>query len=80
MSSTELTQWQAYEQVTGPLGAERLDHLLAVLGLRVIQASGTKKRLKVSDFLPRWDTSTSWERSKKALAGWLDRAAANRRS
>lgn len=54
-SSRELSEWQAYEKVTGPLGQERDDTLAALVALVVANSAGSKKKLKLSDFLPTWD-------------------------
>ena len=55
VSSTELTEWQAYEQVSGQLGQERDDVLAALVSLVVANSAGSKKKLKLADFLPKWD-------------------------
>lgn len=54
MSSAELTEWQAYEQVTGPLGAERDDILASLTAYYVVRALGAKKA-RLDKMLPEWD-------------------------
>lgn len=53
MSAAEVARWQAYEQETGPLGAERDDVLAAMTAYYVMSALGAKK-LKFAKLLPRW--------------------------
>ncbi|WP_237498236.1 MULTISPECIES: hypothetical protein [unclassified Streptomyces] len=57
MSSAELTEWAAYEQISGPLGPERMDVLLASLTATVANtARGKGQRAKEpGDFMPTWD-------------------------
>lgn len=57
MSSAELTEWAAYEQISGPLGPERMDVLLASLTATVANtARGKGQRAKEpQDFMPKWD-------------------------
>jgi hypothetical protein len=68
MSSAEITEWQAYEQVTGPLGAERFDALFGLSSFYALKAAGVKK-VKLEDVMPRWDRPKpqSW-RSMQAVA------------
>ncbi|WP_240799752.1 hypothetical protein [Streptomyces sp. A1277] len=56
-SSAELTEWMAYEKITGPLGPERMDVLLASLTATVANtARGKGQRAKgPEDFMPKWD-------------------------
>ncbi|MEU0133404.1 hypothetical protein ABZ172_05085 [Streptomyces sp. NPDC006296] len=56
-TSAELTEWMAYEQVTGPLGPERLDLLFGILTATVSNGSrGKGQRAKEPrDFIPKWD-------------------------
>lgn len=72
MTSAEVSDWQAYEQVTGPLGAERFDRLTAMQSFYALRAAGSKK-VKLKDLLPRWDrpAQMSWQAMRnvaKALA------------
>ncbi|MEU9972352.1 hypothetical protein [Streptomyces sp. NPDC051014] len=56
-SSAELTEWMAYEQITGPLGGARLDILNAILTAVVANTARGKngRRARPQDFLPKWD-------------------------
>lgn len=56
-TSAELAEWMAYEQVTGPLGPERLDLLFGILTATVSNGSrGKGQRAKEpKDFIPAWD-------------------------
>lgn len=68
MTSAELTQWQAYEQVAGPLGPERHDALAALISFYGLKAAGVKK-VKLPDLMPRWDRPKAqpWQSIKNAL-------------
>ncbi|MGK5529366.1 phage tail assembly protein T [Streptomyces sp. URMC 129] len=53
-----MTEWMAYERVTGPLGPERGDLLHGILAA-VIANSGAGRRRRLrrpQDFIPKWDT------------------------
>lgn len=54
MSSRELTEWAAYEQVAGTLGTERLDLLSGIVAATVASAMSSR-RFTPQDFLPTWD-------------------------
>lgn len=56
MSARELREWQAYEKVEGPIGAERMDYLVAMLAQNItnsLRMSG--KREPIKSFIPKWD-------------------------
>lgn len=55
MSSRELTEWAAYEQVTGPLGSPRTDLQTGIIAAAVVNAITGKARAKPGDFIPKWD-------------------------
>lgn len=62
--SDELTEWMAYEQLTGPLGPDRGDILHGIRAAVTANAAGRKGRKAVPrDFIPRWDQTqtASWE-------------------
>lgn len=61
ISSRELTEWEAYEAVTGPIGAERFDQLFAMLASVVANVQrGRKQRPYSADqFLPKWQARQS---------------------
>lgn len=73
VSSAELTEWMAYEQVTGPLGPARDDLLMSVLAATVANTARGKKgrRSKPSDFLPKWDRGRrmDWQDMLTAVRG-----------
>ncbi|GAA2609630.1 phage tail assembly protein T [Actinomadura fulvescens] len=55
-SSSELTEWQAYERVAGPLGPARADVQSAIVAATVANANRSKgKPATPADFVPRWD-------------------------
>lgn len=55
-TSQELTEWMAYEQVTGPLGPERADVHMAILAATIANtARGKGRKARPKDFLPKWD-------------------------
>ncbi|MFJ2707856.1 hypothetical protein ACIO3R_32350 [Streptomyces sp. NPDC087428] len=57
ITSAEITEWMAYEQISGPLGPERSDVLSSILAATVANtARGKGQRAKEpGDFLPKWD-------------------------
>lgn len=57
IDSRELSEWAAYERVSGPLGPERLDVLAAIIASTVHNSATDKKsrKAKPRDFLPKWD-------------------------
>lgn len=63
ITSTELTEWQAFEQVEGPLGQRRDDHLAVLTAFYVAAAFGAEPRF--DRMLPQWDRPpASWEHMK----------------
>lgn len=54
MSAQELTEWMAYEQVTGTLGPEREDILAGIIAATVASAL-SRRRFTPQDFIPVWD-------------------------
>lgn len=59
ISSRELFEWQAFEQISGPLGPyERLDRAAALIAERITymlsSPKGRKKIKGIEDFVPRW--------------------------
>lgn len=70
MPASEITQWQAYEQVTGALGPQRLDILVSILAAVVANTMrGRGRRVRAVDFLPRWDRppETDWRQTRAAF-------------
>jgi hypothetical protein len=53
MSSSELTEWMAYERITGPLGRRRQDIQAATISATIANANRGKggRRAEVKDFL-----------------------------
>ena len=66
-TSAELTEWMAYENVTGPLGPERLDLLFGILTATVSNGSRSKgqRAKEPKDFIPAWDQG-----AKRQPADW----------
>lgn len=55
-SSAELTEWQAYERVTGQLGDERHDVLASLTAYYVVAAlHGKKSKARLDKMIPQWD-------------------------
>jgi hypothetical protein len=52
----ELTEWQAYEQLAGPIGPKRDDILTAQVVYTLASAFQSEKgrRPKLEDFIPDW--------------------------
>jgi hypothetical protein len=75
MDSRELTEWMAYEQVTGPLGTERGDIHTALLATVVANSLKGKKgrRHKLRDFLPAWHKRRQSDDEMLAMAKTLNR-------
>ncbi|MGW3674640.1 phage tail assembly protein T [Streptomyces sp. NPDC005166] len=72
-SSRELTEWIAYEKVTGPLDTRlRGDIAAGIIAATVSNSNGGKKRAKPSDFMPNW-----FKRRKSAQEIWQDVVQAN---
>ncbi|MGW2543418.1 phage tail assembly protein T, partial [Kitasatospora sp. NPDC001574] len=69
ISSAELTDWIAYERITGPIGPERGDVLHGILTATVHNTAAKKKR-EPSDFVPKW--------AGKVRQSWQDMLAAVR--
>jgi hypothetical protein len=60
ITSKEITEWQAYEQVAGPLGDERNDQLHAMMAhlLVMVNSSNESKQYETTEFLPPWHKKT----------------------
>jgi hypothetical protein len=56
IDSRELTEWEAYERLAGPVGDERLDHLFAMLQATIANVNRGKnqKAYESSGFMPKW--------------------------
>jgi hypothetical protein len=57
MSSRELTEWEAYEAVEGPIGDGRLDHLFAMLASVIANVNRGKgqRPYQAEQFMPKWE-------------------------
>ncbi|NYE40684.1 phage tail assembly protein T [Streptomyces fulvorobeus] len=56
MDSDEITEWIAYERVTGPLGPRRGDVLHGIHTAVVANtAAGKGRKARPADFIPEWD-------------------------
>lgn len=72
-TSRELTEWQAYERMTGPLDARlRGDISAGIIAATVANSNGAKKKAKPSDFLPTW-----FKRRKAPQEIWAEVVKAN---
>lgn len=72
-SSRELTEWMAYERVTGPLDARLRGEINAgIIAATISNSNGAKKRAKPSDFLVTW-----FKRRRTASELWQEVMKAN---
>jgi hypothetical protein len=72
-SSRELTEWMAFERVTGPLDSRhRADINAGIVAATVANANGAKATAKPSDFMPEW-----FKRRKTAQELWQEVMAVN---
>jgi len=72
-SSRELSEWLAYEKITGPLDSRlRGDIAAGIVSATIVNSQGPKKRAKVSDFIPTW-----FKRKKTPAEIWQDVVRAN---
>ncbi|MEV6174876.1 DUF4035 domain-containing protein [Streptomyces sp. NPDC051954] len=55
LGSSELTEWMAYEKITGPLGRRRHDIQAATIASTIANANrGKGKKFEVKDFVPTY--------------------------
>ncbi|MFM9629518.1 hypothetical protein ACKI10_18060 [Streptomyces galilaeus] len=72
-SSREITEWMAYEKVTGPLDSRlRTDIAASIVAATVVNSQGPKRKVKPSDFIPVW-----FKRRKSTKEIWQDVLKAN---
>ncbi len=75
ISSRELTEWEAYEVIAGPIGDDRLDHLFAMLQAVIANGNRGKRQrpFEIKQFLPQWGRAK--QRSDAPMDGYqlLDR-------
>jgi hypothetical protein len=64
ISSRELTEWEAFEQVEGPIGDRRIDQLFGMLASVVANVNRAKRQKPYSaeQFIPKWDRKARPER------------------
>lgn len=57
VSARELSEWEAYEGLAGPIGAERFDHLFAMLASVIANVNRGKgqRPYKGEQFMPKWE-------------------------
>jgi len=72
MSSRELTEWMAYERVTGPLDDRLRGEISAAVIAATVHNVNAKKKAKVASFLPTW-----FKRKKTPQEIWQDVMKAN---
>jgi hypothetical protein len=64
MDSDEITDWMAYEQVTGPLGSARHDLLHGIRSSVMANTVAPRgRKTRPQDFIPEWDQNKEpdWE-------------------
>ena len=66
VSSRELTEWAAFEQIEGPIGDARLDHLFAMLQALIANANRDKGKTAYTpeQFMPKWGVARQAERGE----------------
>lgn len=57
MSASELAEWMAYEEITGPLGPERGDIHAGIIASTIanVNRKKGKRPYKPQEFMPTWD-------------------------
>lgn len=67
MDSAELTEWQAFERLDGPLGPWRDDYRSGVIASTIANQYVTDKNkaLTPQDFIPKWDPEASESEESK---------------
>lgn len=63
MDSAELTEWMAYEQLTGPLGPDRGDILHGIQTAVIANTVAKGRKARPKDFVPKWDQTkaANWQ-------------------
>lgn len=71
IDSAELTEWMAYEQISGPLGPARADVHAGIVAAVIYNANRGKgqKARKPDDFIPQWDQRKpqTWQEQLAAI-------------
>lgn len=67
----ELTDWRAYEQIAGPLGAERADVRTGIIAATIANVNRGKRgrAFKPKDFIIEWDRPAA--RTPQAMRNML---------
>ncbi|MGW8746543.1 phage tail assembly protein T [Streptomyces sp. NPDC055794] len=70
-TSAELTEWMAYERVTGVFGPERLDLLHGIQTAALVNTQRAKgRKAEAKDYIPVWD------QGKRGPMSWQDMLSA----
>lgn len=71
-SSHELTEWMAYERISGPLDGGREDHQLAVIAKTIADVNrGKRAPFKLDDFVIEWDRQPmTWQQMLANAQQW----------
>lgn len=62
MSALEFRRWGAFEDIYGPLGPVRDDHLAALICAQIAATFSNSKTVKVADHMPPWGVFELQER------------------
>lgn len=75
LGSAELTEWMAYEKISGPLGRRRHDIQAATVASTIANANrGKGKKFEVRDFLPAYGLERQGPRDMLAAIRSLNRS------
>lgn len=75
LGSAELTEWMAYEKITGPLGRRRHDIQAATIASTVANANRSKgRKFEVRDFLPAYGLNRQGPQDMLAAIRGINRA------
>ena len=76
LSSSELTEWMAYEKMTGPLGRKRADIQAATVASAIANANRGKggRKFTIEDFIPQYDGGHKTPQQMLAIVRGLNRA------
>lgn len=76
MSSRQVTEWQAYERITGPLGPARADIHAGIIASTIANVNRPKGKApyKPSAFIPKWDPTPQSPQHMKMLVRALNKA------
>ncbi|MGH3780698.1 MAG: phage tail assembly protein T [Pseudonocardiaceae bacterium] len=76
VTSRELSEWMAYEQVAGPLGSKRIDYAAALISavLANVNSSAKSKAFSIDDFMVDWLVTTSEDAGPEGIWTEVERA------